>query len=190
VIVGLGNPGYRFYNTPHNVGYHVLDKLAESAGGKWVKHPEGMVCSIELHGKAVRLFKPGVAMNINGIMVQRFLMRTGSDLGKCIIIHEDIKLAFGNVRLKSQGGDAGHKGMRSILSVFDTEDINRIRLGVCGLDNTRQDKWFDFGKRKDVRKTKRFVLTKFSRKEKKQLTPVIEQAAEIVREFIQGQKAD
>ncbi|TFH00577.1 MAG: aminoacyl-tRNA hydrolase [Calditrichales bacterium] len=185
VVVGLGNPGSRFYRTPHNVGYRVLDKIAESEGGNWIKNPEGWVCDLKLQGEAVQLFKPGVAINNSGIMVQRFLARMGSSLQNCIIIHEDIKLSFGNVRLKSNGGDAGHKGMRSILSVFDTENISRVRLGVAGLDNTREAKWFDFEMRKDVRKPKQFVLTKFSREEEERLIPVIEQAAEIVRKCIQ-----
>jgi UDP-N-acetylmuramoyl-tripeptide--D-alanyl-D-alanine ligase len=186
-VVGLGNPGSRFYRTPHNVGYRVLDKLAESEGGKWVKHPEGQSCFLNLQGKAVHLFKPGTAMNVSGVMVQRFLTRIGGNLQNTIIVHEDIKLSFGNLRLRSSGSDAGHKGMRSILSVFDTENVTRIRLGVGGLDNTRKAKWYDFGIHKDVRKTRQFVLTRFSREEEKHLMPVIEQAAEIVREYVRGQ---
>lgn len=183
-VVGLGNPGFRFYRTPHNVGYRVLDKLAESEGGKWKRHPEGWLCALNLDGKALQLFKPGVPMNNSGIMVQRFLARTGGNFKNCIIIHEDIKLSFGNVRMKPNGGDAGHKGMRSILSAFDTEDITRIRLGVEGLDNSREAKWFDFGIRKDARKAKQIVLTKFSKNEEERLIPVIEQAADLVRKCI------
>jgi UDP-N-acetylmuramoyl-tripeptide--D-alanyl-D-alanine ligase len=186
-VVGLGNPGARVQCTPHNVGYRVLDKLAESGGGIWKKHPEGWVCELDLQGKAVLLFKPGVAMNNSGIMVRRFLARTGSNPQNCIIVHDDIKLSLGNVRLKSKGGDADHKGMRSILSAFDTEDITRVRLGVGGLDNTRKAKWYGFGMRKDVRKARQFVLTKFSKNEEKLLMPVIEQAAAMIREHVQRQ---
>ena len=190
VVVGLGNPGYRFYHTPHNVGYRVLDKLAESASGIWKKYSEGLACTVDLQDKTVHLFKPGIAMNISGIMVQRFLARTGSNIKNCIIVHEDIKLSFGNVRLRTEGGDAGHKGMRSILSVFDTEDVTRIRLGVGGLDNTREAKWFDFGIRKDTHKPKQIVLTKFSKKEEEHLIPVIKQAAKVLKNHIQKQLED
>lgn len=190
VVVGLGNPGSRYYHTPHNVGYRVLDKLAKSTGGYWKKYPEGWACTVNLHGKPVHLFKPGVAMNVSGIMVQHFLKRTGSNVKNCIIVHEDIKISFGDMRFKSQGGDAGHKGMRSILSVFDTEDVTRIRLGMEGLANTREAKWFDFGVRKDNRKPKQIVLTKFSTKEEERLMPLIEEAVEIIKNHIQKQCGD
>ena len=186
MIVGLGNQGLLYCHTPHNVGYRVLDKLVKSAGGKWKKYSEGMACTVEIYGKTVHLFKPGTAMNVSGIMVQRFLERTGSNIKNCIIVHEDIKLSFGDMRFKSQGGDAGHKGMRSVLSIFDTEDIIRIRLGLEGLDNKREAKWFDFGMRKDSRKPKQIVLTKFSKKEEEHLMPVIKQAMEVLRNHIKN----
>jgi len=187
VIVGLGNPGTRFYRTPHNVGYRVLDNLAQSEGGTWVVHKEGAVCVLNLNGTSVQLFKPGTEMNNSGTMVKRFLARTGCDPQNCVIVHDDINLSFGNFRFKSKGGDAGHRGMRSILSAFDTENIPRIRIGVGELENTRKARWLDIGIRKDVRKAKQFVLTKFSVNEEKRLMPVIEQAAAKVREHIHNQ---
>lgn len=171
VVVGLGNPGRRFQHTPHNVGYRVLDSLARSGNGIWRKHPEGKVCALDLNGVAVQLFKPGTAMNNCGIMVRRFLARNGCRPQNCIIVHDDMNFTLGSVRLKSQGGDAGHKGMRSILSAFDTENIPRVRLGV--------------GLQTDISEAKQFVLTKFSAREEEQIAPAIEQAANLVREFAQ-----
>jgi aminoacyl-tRNA hydrolase len=176
VIVGLGNPGLRFRRTPHNVGYRVLDKLAQSGNGIWRKHPEGSVCTLDLNGAAVQLFKPGTAMNNSGILVRRFLTRNGCRPQNCIIVHDDMNFSLGNVRLKSQGGDAGHKGMRSILSAFDTENIPRVRLGV-GMPAVTSE-------------ARQFVLTKFSAKEEEQIAPAIEQAATLLREYAQKHWGD
>ena len=172
VVVGLGNPGYRFRRTPHNVGYRVLDLLVRSAGGVWMPQPEGRVCALEMDGAAVHLLKPGSKMNGSGEMVRRFLARLGCDPENCLIVHDDMNFSFGQVRFKPRGGDAGHKGMRSILSAFDTEDMPRVRLGV--------------GMPADDRQARQFVLTKFSAKDEARLIPVIEQAAARVREYVRS----
>lgn len=173
LIVGLGNPGARFKNTPHNVGYRVLDQLARSEGGRWVTQAEGTACSLDLNGIVVQLFKPGTAMNSSGAMVCRFVARSHGSPQNCIIVHDDVNFSLGNVRMKSKGGDAGHKGMRSILSAFDTEDIPRIRLGV--------------GLCADARQARQRVLTKFSADEEKRLMPALEQAAALVKKYIRNQ---
>jgi aminoacyl-tRNA hydrolase len=168
--VGLGNPGARFQKTPHNVGHRVLDRLARSEGGIWVAQAEGSVCSLDLNGIAVQLLKPGAAMNNNGTMVRRFVARSHGHPQNCIIVHDDMNFSLGSVRFKSKGGDAGHKGMRSVLSAFDSEDIPRIRIGV--------------GLSADTRQAKRRVLTKFSASEEERLLPALEQAAAMVKEHI------
>ena len=173
VVVGLGNPDVRFHHTLHNVGYRVLDALVQAAGSVWQVQSEGWVSSIDLEGVAVRLLKPGVKMNINGTMVRRFLERTGSDPRHCIIVHDDADLSLGDVRLKSNGGDAGHKGVRSVITALGTENIPRVRLGVRRTG--------------DGSKPERFVLTKFSAIEEAALVQMIEKAAAMVREHIQSQ---
>ena len=173
VVVGLGNPDKRFQRTPHNVGYRVLDKLAQSGGGIWQEQPEGLVCCLDLNGIAVQLLKPGAAINNSGSVVRRFLARTGGNPQNCIIVHDDMNSSLGNVRFKSKGGDAGHKGMRSILSAFDTENIFRVRLGVRVSGGTHE--------------ATHIVLTKFSAKEEKRLLPVIEQAVAMIKEHIHKQ---
>ena len=173
VVVGLGNPDARFHHTLHNVGHRVLDALVQAAGSVWEVKPEGWVSSIDLEGVAVRLLKPGVKMNINGTMVRPFLERTGSDSRHCIFVHGDADLSFGDVRLKSGGGDAGHKGVRSIISALGTESIPRVRLGVR--------------RTADKGKPERFVLTKFSNSEKAAFVQMIEKAAAMVRDHIQAQ---
>jgi len=173
VVVGLGNPDARFHHTLHNVGYRVLDALVQAAGSVWQVESEGWVSSIDLGGVAVRLLKPGVKMNINGTMVRPFLARTGSDPRHCIIVHGDADLSLGDVRFKPDGGDAGHMGVRSVISSLGTDSIQRVRLGVRRTG--------------DGSKPERFVLTKFSAIEEAAFVQMIEKAAAMVREHIQSQ---
>ena len=112
-------------------------------------------------------------MNINGTMVRPFLERTGSDPKHCIIVHGDADLFLGDVRLKSGGGDGGHKGVRSVISALGTDSIQRVRLGVRRTG--------------DASKPERFVLTKFSAIEEAAFVQMIEKAAAMVREQIQSQ---
>ena len=176
VVVGLGNPAARFRHTLHNVGYRVLDALVQAAGRVWQVQTEGWVSSIDLGGVPVRLLKPGVKMNINGTMVRPFLERTASDPRHCIIVHDDADLSLGDVRLKSSGGDGGHKGVRSVISALGTDSIQRVRLGVRRTGNAS--------------KPERFVLTKFSVIEEAAFAQMIEKAAAMVREQIQSQLGD
>lgn len=170
VIVGLGNPGAEYRHTPHNVGHRALDAIADAAGCEWEQHPEGLVCSAVVDGIEVKLLKPDVNINLSGPLVQRFLERAGSDPGHCIIVHDDVDLALGDVRVKHDGSDAGHKGMRSVIAALGTGAIQRVRIGVR--------------RPGDARRAKRLVLTKFSAAEEAMLAGVLERAAATVRERI------
>jgi aminoacyl-tRNA hydrolase len=171
VVVGLGNPGAHYRNTPHNVGYRALDVLADAAGSDWEEQPEGLVRTVVLGGVSVKLLKPGVNINSSGSMVQRFLDRAGSDPSRCIIVHDEMDIALGDVRLKHDGGDAGHRGVRSVISALGTGAFQRIRIGVRRPGDTRQ--------------AEQVVLEKFSAVEETMLVPALEQAAEAVTESVQ-----
>lgn len=131
IVVGLGNPGDQYLHTPHNAGYRVLDAISASHGGTWEEMPEGLVCNIRFEdGLAVTLLKPASKMNHCGLPIRQFLIRAGGTPARCIIVHDDTDLEIGTVRRKADGGDAGHKGMRSIISALGTGAITRIRIGV------------------------------------------------------------
>jgi len=171
VVVGLGNPGAHDRHTPHNVGHRALDALADAAGSDWEEQPEGLVSTVVLGGIPVKLLKPGVNINLSGSMVQRFLDRVGSDPKHCIIVHDDMDIALGDVRLKRDGSDAGHRGVRSVISALGTGAIQRVRIGVR--------------RPGDVRQARQVVLAKFSAGEETVLVPALEQAAEVVTESVQ-----
>ena len=163
VIVGLGNPGDRNNRTPHNVGYRAVDALAVAGGATWEEQVEGWTSVVEIDGTLIRLLKPRTNMNESGPAVQQFLQRLGTDPSKCVIVHDDNDLALGDVRVKSEGGDAGHKGVRSVISALGTGNIARIRIGV------RRDG--------DVRKARDVVLSEFSPTDEVSLAPAISKAA-------------
>jgi len=152
------------------VGHRALDALAHAAGSDWEEQPEGLVSTVVLGEIPVKLLKPGVNINLSGSMVQQFLDRAGGDPSRCIIVHDDMDITLGDVRLKLDGGDAGHKGVRSVISALGTGTIQRVRIGVR--------------RPGDERKAKQLVLAKFSAAEETVLVHVLEQAAAVVRERV------
>ena len=167
VVVGLGNPVASLRDTGHNAGCRVLDALARDAGSLWKREAEGSVSSMVLGGRTIRLFKPGAAMNSNGDMMGRFLERMGGAPQHCFIVHDDADLFLGDVRFKAEGGDAGHKGMRSVISALGTVAIPRVRIGIRRFN--------------DKSKAQSFVLPKFSSNEEAALSRAVEKASEILK---------
>ena len=131
IIVGLGNPGQRYRHHRHNVGYDVVDALADRHGIS-VRHQEfEAVCGAGRIGThLVLLAKPKTFMNVSGEavvpLVRRYLRR--HDL--LVVVHDDIDLPLGKLRLKEQGGDAGHRGIRSITQCLQSDEYLRLRLGI------------------------------------------------------------
>jgi aminoacyl-tRNA hydrolase len=140
VIVGLGNPGPSYANTPHNAGYMVLDRLSKKGDGLWVSCPEGTICEVDIAGETVSLFKPSAKMNNSGFPTRQFLDRIGADIKNCLVVHDEMDLALGQVKLKQGGGDAGHKGLTSLVASLGSHEIKRLRIGVRRPNNTKTAK--------------------------------------------------
>jgi UDP-N-acetylmuramoyl-tripeptide--D-alanyl-D-alanine ligase len=130
VVVGLGNPGEEYRDTPHNAGHAVLDRLAAAAGAAWEEQAEGAVSFVRIRGESVALFKPRVPINRSGAAVGTFLRRVGSGPHGLLVVHDEMDLEMGQVRPKLSGGDAGHRGVRSIINELGTGEFGRIRIGV------------------------------------------------------------
>jgi UDP-N-acetylmuramoyl-tripeptide--D-alanyl-D-alanine ligase len=130
VIVGLGNEGPEYEDTPHNVGRRAVEMLAASHGSAWEKHPEGSISTIRMNGLSATLLKPAGTMNACGPLIGRFLARVGRSAGDCIVIHDDMDLPLGQCRVKQASGDGGHKGVRSVIAALGTNAFPRIRIGV------------------------------------------------------------
>lgn len=176
VVVGLGNPGDHTNRTPHNIGQRVLESIAAARGCSWASQPEGLVATVPLAGISVKLLRPAAAMNHSGPVVRAFLERMGSGADHCVLVHDDMDLELGEVRTKRDGGDAGHKGVASILASLETGKLHRVRIGVRRAG--------------EVRKAREIVLQPFLPEEESVLAPGLERAAVLVQECILASVGD
>lgn len=140
LVVGLGNPGPDYAQTRHNVGFRVVELLAErAAGGRFSRHKAGAdVVETRLAGRRVVLAKPRTYMNLSGGPVAGLLRYYDVAPDELIVAHDELDLPFAVVRLKRGGGEGGHNGLRSISASLATKDYLRVRFGV-GRPPGRQD---------------------------------------------------
>src|SRR4030042_5941742 len=170
LIFGLGNPGNRYRLTRHNIGFMVLETLAagleidlkqKSFNALWGKG--------KIANKIVLLAMPQTYMNLSGNAVRELLMFFKADINNLIVIHDDLDLPFGTIRLKTGGGNAGHKGLESIIENLGSSDFMRIRIGI--------------GKPAEKARIESYVLERFEPKEEALLKPVIQLAADATSEI-------
>jgi PTH1 family peptidyl-tRNA hydrolase len=130
-IVGLGNPGDNYALTRHNVGFMVIDRLAESHGiAVAKKQAKGFVGEGRIGNQKVLLLKPQTYMNLSGESVRALMDFYKLKLEDMIVIYDDLDTEVGKVRLRYQGGAGGHNGIKSLIQHLGTETFNRIRIGI------------------------------------------------------------
>ncbi|GAA4856389.1 aminoacyl-tRNA hydrolase [Saccharopolyspora cebuensis] len=131
LIVGLGNPGPRYAGNRHNVGFLVADELADRIGGSFKAHKSGgEIVEGRLRDRRVVLLKPRSYMNLSGGPVSgaaKFFKTTPDSV---VVVHDELDLPYGTIRLKRGGGDNGHNGLRSISKSLATKDYLRVRFGI------------------------------------------------------------
>ena len=166
LVVGLGNPGPEYAETRHNVGVRVVELLAARAGGgRFSKHKSNAdVLEGRLAGRRAVLAVPRTYMNVSGGPVAGLLRYYGVEPADLVVVHDDLDLGFGVVRLKQGGGEGGHNGLRSISASIGTKDYLRVRFGI-GRPPGRQD-------------PADFVLKRFSGAERKELEFAVDLAAD------------
>jgi PTH1 family peptidyl-tRNA hydrolase len=131
IVVGLGNPGREYVENRHNVGFMVVDKLAEKHGLKFNKMMnKGIVALGELGSYKVALVKPQTFMNLSGECVAPILKFFKSQLSELMVIYDELDLSLAQLRLRKQGGAGGHNGMKSIITKLGTQDFPRLRFGI------------------------------------------------------------
>jgi len=171
LIIGLGNPGKRYESTRHNIGFMALDRLAaqfeialkqKSFNALWGK---GTIA-----GSNVLLAQPQTFMNLSGTSVRQLQSFFKMDISNLIVIHDDLDLPFGAVKLKAGGGTAGHKGLASIESNLGTSEFIRVRLGI--------------GKPVDKSRIEGYVLEPFRKGEQVVLPEVLQWAADAGAEIV------
>jgi PTH1 family peptidyl-tRNA hydrolase len=132
IVVGLGNPGSRYAKTRHNIGWMVLDRLADRAGwaGGGKERDAARVIWGRHDGLDLELVKPQTFMNESGLAVRKVLARAHAPLDDLLVVADDFALPFGRLRLRASGSAGGHNGLRSIIGELDSQKFSRLRVGI------------------------------------------------------------
>jgi len=131
LVVGLGNPGDRYVGSPHNVGFRVLDELAQHVGQvAWSPRFRGKFALARVGEEKLGLLEPQTYMNRSGESVREALSFFKLERDRALVVHDELDLPLGSVKLKRGGGEAGHNGLRSVTQELGTQDYCRLRVGV------------------------------------------------------------
>jgi PTH1 family peptidyl-tRNA hydrolase len=171
LVVGLGNPGPKYAGNRHNIGFHVVDLLAERMGARFKAH-KGRADVVEgrLAGRRVVLAKPSSYMNLSGGPVASLRDFFKVPVERIVVVHDELDLPFATLRLKRGGGDNGHNGLRSLTQSLGTKEYLRVRWGI-GRPPGRQD-------------PADFVLKDFTAAERKELPFHVDRAADAVESLL------
>jgi PTH1 family peptidyl-tRNA hydrolase len=170
LVVGLGNPGPKYETTRHNIGFMVIDELVDRYGlGALREKFKGEFGKHTTRSGDVVLLKPQTFMNLSGESIQAAMRFFKLDLSKVIVIHDELDLEFGTIRVKIGGGTAGHNGLKSTIQHGGGNGFIRIRFGVGRPQSQRPDQW---------------VLSDFSASDRAELGDLIAKTADIIEEVI------
>lgn len=167
LVVGLGNPGQRYEATRHNLGFLVLDEFApRCAAGPWVLRSQSLTAVGRVGDDPVLLVKPQTFMNRSGEALREFVERAGKGPDRLLVVHDDLDLPFGRLRVRTGGGTGGHRGIRSTVECLGRGDFLRLKVGI--------------GRPEAAEGVVDFVLSPFSSEELRELPELLRRAADAV----------
>jgi peptidyl-tRNA hydrolase, PTH1 family len=169
LIVGLGNIGEEYKDTRHNIGFTVLDAMANASGASFADKRYGAVCRLKYKGRELILLKPSTFMNLSGNAVNYWLKKENIPIENMLVIVDDLALPLGNIRMRPKGSDGGHNGLSHISNILSTTEYPRIRIGIG--NSFRKGAQIDF------------VLGKWNAEEKKFMKERTEIVIEMIRSF-------
>ncbi len=168
LIVGLGNPGFEYQLTPHNLGFLAVDRLAELCGVETShREAQALTAATEIERTEVVLAKPQTYMNLSGMAVARLLDRYGLGPSDLLVLVDDADLPFGMLRIRQRGSAGSHNGLKSIIGALQSDEFGRVRMGVQppgGVEDLAS-----------------YVLGRFRRSDLETVAEVLDQAADAVR---------
>ena len=171
LVVGLGNPGEKYELTAHNLGFLVIDRLAERSGIKVSrKDSMALVGQGTIGGKKVLLAKPQTYMNLSGESVQGLLVKSQIPPGDLVLVYDELDLPWQSLRIRPNGSAAGHRGVDSVIRCVGTKEFPRVRLGVHG------------GRRE--KDGAQIVLAQLKRAHKQELDELLDYASQAVESII------
>jgi PTH1 family peptidyl-tRNA hydrolase len=169
LIIGLGNPGAKYENTRHNIGFKVLDKLASLSNISFSADRYAAAAEVKFKGRNLVLIKPNTFMNLSGKAVNYWMQNTKIDAANMLVITDDISLPLGVLRMRKKGSDGGHNGLKNIQAVLGNSNYPRLRFGVGD----------DFSRGKQVE----YVLDDFSVEDNTTMNNRMEMAVKMIQAF-------
>jgi len=171
LVAGLGNPGEEYAHSLHNLGFLVVDRLAERHGIRVTRRDSKALVGVgEIDGRQVMLAKPQTYMNLSGTSLAPLMEKHGIELGRLVVVYDELDLPWMAVKIKPKGSAAGHNGMKSVIGSLNTSDFVRMRLGIHPGHplNSGAD----------------YVLAPVKRSQRKELDELVDYAADGVRSII------
>ncbi len=167
LVAGLGNPGYEYYLTPHNLGFMAVDRIAETCGAG-ITRPEGQALTgrAQVGSTQVILAKPQTFMNLSGLAIGRLLEKHQVAVEDLIVLVDDADLPFGTLRIRDRGSAGGHNGLKSVIGATQSDRFARVRMGV------KPDR--------EVEDRAAYVLGRFRKAELEAVAEMVDRAAEAV----------
>lgn len=173
LVAGLGNPGKKYSKTRHNLGFMVVDLIAEKFESSFRKKKgDFRQSAVTISGRNMLLIKPTTFMNLSGVAVRQAADYHGFDPDEILIVCDDINLPLGKIRIRDGGSDGGHKGLRSTIEELNSSDFPRLRIGVGQPDDPNHP-------------IEAFVLEKFTKDDQEIVEKIIEEAATAVETIVE-----
>jgi PTH1 family peptidyl-tRNA hydrolase len=169
LIVGLGNIGDKYQNTRHNIGFKILDALAQASNIVFINKRYGFVADYKFKARKFILVKPTTYVNLSGLAVNYWLNKQKIPVENLLVVVDDISLPFGTLRIRSKGGDAGHNGLINITQILGHQNYARLRFGI-GSD-------FPFNNKVN------YVLGPWSNEEEEKLPERIKIAIKVIKSY-------
>ena len=169
LIVGLGNIGSEYANTRHNIGFKILDYIANQEGISFQTVKLGEVAELKIKGRTILLLKPTTYMNLSGKAVKYWLEKENIEKENMLVITDDLNLSFGTIRIKNKGSDGGHNGLKNIQLLLNSTEYPRFRFGISDA----------FKKGQQVN----YVLGEWDTEEKEKLKERLEISSKIIKSF-------
>ncbi|MDO5105867.1 aminoacyl-tRNA hydrolase [Capnocytophaga sp.] len=169
LIAGLGNIGTEYKNTRHNIGFKVVEQLAEQHQVPFTTQKLGDLAELKHKGRTFLLLKPSTYMNLSGKAIRYWLEKEKIPLENLLVITDDLNLPFGTIRIKSKGSDGGHNGLKDIQAQLNTTAYARLRFGISA----------DFSKGKQID----YVLGQWNEEEASLLPERLQKSAEAILSF-------
>jgi len=169
LVIGLGNPGSKYENTRHNIGFKVVEAFAKEHEGTFALDKQAEVARAKFKGRTIVLIKPTTFMNLSGKAVNYWMQQEKIPIENILVVTDDLALPFGKLRLKGKGSDGGHNGLKDIQATLNSQQYARLRFGV-GSE-------FSEGRQVD------YVLGEWTAEEQKTMKDRIDTAQEFIKGF-------